>query len=234
MNTQTTAPEIDLNKLSEKDLRAELLKRQNAKADIKATLEDLKSESIPKYFEELKNWSDEGVRIKSHIFKEIKSMLEMKLEAYNERTDQKSHTFTTKEGTSIIIGYNENAGYTDDVYIGVAKVKSFINSLISDKKTAGLVNQINRLLRPDKKGNLDPKRVLELKQMANEYNDIGLIEGVEIIENAYNPKLSSWYIKASFKNNVGIEQSLPLSMSSIPFPEGFDLSFLLPASGTNF
>ncbi len=227
MNTEET-PKLDLKNLSEKELRAELLKRQNAKANIKATLEDLKTETIPLYFEQLKKWSDEGVLLKAHIFKEIKSMLQMKLEAYDEKTDQKSHTFTTKEGTSIIIGYNENAGYTDDVYLGVAKVKSFINSLISDKKTATLVNQINRLLRPDKKGNLDPKRVLELKQMANDYNDISLIEGVEIIENAYTPKLSSWYIKASFKNNVGIEQNLPLSMSSIPFPEEFDLSFLLP------
>lgn len=228
MNTETETKTVDLTTLSAQQLRDELAKRAKASQGKKDSLNELKDENIPVWFDRLKIWSEEGVEIKASIYEEIKTMLELTIEVYEGKTDQKSYTFTDTKGQSIVIGYNENAGYSDDVYYGVAKVKQFINSLIDDEKTAKLVNQINRLLRPDKKGNLDPKRILELRQMTQEYNNVDFIEGVEIIEKAYNPKLSSWYIKSSFKNNVGIEQNLPLSMSSIPFPEGFDLSFLLP------
>src|SRR5690606_16447183 len=94
--------------------------------------------------------------------------------------------------------------------------------------TAKLVNQINRLLKINKDGNLDPKRIMELRQMAHEYNDVNFIEGVQIIEDAYKPKRSSWYVKASYKNKNGIEVWLPLSIASADFPADFDLSFLLP------
>ena len=228
MNTETKT--MDLSTLTAQQLRDELDKRAKASQGKKDTLNELKDENIPIWFDRLKTWSEEGVKIKASIYEEIKAMLELTIEVYEGKTDQKSYTFTDSKGQSIVIGYNENAGYSDDVYYGVAKVKQFINSLIDDEKTAKLVNQISRLLRPDKKGNLDPKRILELRQMTQEYNDVDFIEGVEIIEKAYNPKLSSWYIKSSFKNNVGLEQNLPLSMSSIPFPEGFDLSFLLPGT----
>lgn len=217
---------IDLTKLSEKELKKELAKRNQERKTQRDAYRVLSDEIVPELFDRLKAWSDEGKLLKATIYNDLKALIELKYEAYEVKPDQQSHTFSDKDN-SVTIGYNVNAGYDDTMYLGVAKVKEFVNSQIKDETTARLVNQINRLLRPDSKGNLDPKRVLELKQMANEYNDINLTEGVEIIENAYQPKRSSWFIKASFKNSVGIEQHLPLSMASIDFPAEYDLSFLI-------
>ena len=219
---------MDLSKLSAQELKNELAKRANEKKEVKQAFKDLSNETVPVLFKSLKEWSDEGKNLKAYIYQELKSLIELKFEAYETKADQQSHTFTSENGESITIGYNVSAGYDDTVWMGVAKVKQFINSLITDQNTAKLVNQINKLLKPDAKGNLDPKRVLELKQMANEYNDLNFLEGVETIENAYKPKRSSWYIKASFTNKVGIDENLPLAISTIDFPDGFDLSFLLP------
>lgn len=44
------------------------------------------------------------------------------------------------------------------------------------------------MLKEDKNGNLNAKRVLELRQIAMEVNDDELNEAVEIIEKAYNPQ----------------------------------------------
>lgn len=219
---------VDLSQLSEQQIKDELAKRASKKEETKTAYKELMNETIPGLFNQLKEWSVVGESLKAHVYESLKKLIELKYEAYGVKPDQQSHTFTTETGESIVIGYNVNPGYDDTVYLGVAKVKQFINSLIKDEETRKLVNQINRLLRPDKKGNLDPKRVLELKQMANEYNNIDFIEGVDNIEKAYSPKRSTWYIKASFVNKVGIDQNLPLSMASIEFPVNFDLTFLLP------
>ena len=218
---------MDLSKLSAQELKNELAKRAKESQGQKQAFKELSNETVPLLFERLKKWSDEGRELKALIFANSKELIELKFEAFGIKSDQQSHTFSSDQGQSITIGYNINAGYDDTVWLGVAKVKEFINSQIKDDTTAKLVNQINRLLRPDSKGNLDPKRVLELKQMANEYNNLDFLEGVETIENAYKPKRSSWFIKASHKNQVGIDQNLPLAISTLDFPAGFDLSFLL-------
>lgn len=218
---------IDLTKLTAQQLKDELAKRAKEKASQKETYKNLCDDNVPLLFEKLKAWSDDGVKLKTQIYNDLKALIELKFEAYEVKPDQQSHTFSDKN-SSITIGYNINAGYDDTVYLGAAKVKEFINSQIKDESSAKLVNQIHRLLRQDKKGNFDPKRIMELEQMANEYNNLDLIEGVKIIKDAYQPKRSSWFIKAAYKNDVGIEQALPLSMASIEFPQGFDLSFLLP------
>jgi hypothetical protein len=218
---------IDISKLSEAELANALkAKRKQKETDVMA-YNDLVNETIPGLFLLLKEYSEKGTELKAKIYSSIKSLLELKYKIYGVKTEQQSHTFSTDNET-ITIGYNVNSGYDDTVYIGVAKVKEFINSQIEDEKTAKLVNQINRLLRPDKKGNFRPERILELKQMANEYHDFNFIEGVEIIEKSYKPTRSSWYIRATYKNGVGIEVNLPLSISTAPFPTDFDLSFLLP------
>lgn len=219
---------MDLSNLTAEQLQAELKRRQDEKKSKREDFKNLTNEVIPALFERLKKVSESLQEAKVSIFEDIKALTELKIEAYDARPNQQSHTFTTEDGERITIGYNVNVSYDDSVYVGVAKVKEFINSQIKDDLTAKLVNQINRLLRPDNKGNLDPKRVLELKKMANEFNNLDFIEGVEIIENAYQPRRSSWYIKASYRDKSGLDRNLPLSISSVEFNREVDLSILLP------
>lgn len=218
---------MDLSKLSESEIKAELARRAEAKKDKKKAYKELIPQVLPNVFAKLQEVSEMLSEVKKYTFEELKALIELKFEAYEVKSDQQSHTFTD-ENCSITIGYHMNAGYDDTVYMGVAKVREFIRSQVKDEQTAKLVNQINRLLKINKDGNLDPKRIMELRQMAHEYNDVNFIDGVQIIEDAYQPRRSSWFIKASYKNNHGIEVYLPLSISSADFPADFDLSFLLP------
>lgn len=218
---------IDLTQLSAQDLKNELAKRAKAQENKKEEYKNLIPEVLPEVFEKLKALSQSISEVKAQTYADLKALVQLKFDAYDTKSDQQSHTFSDKN-CSITIGYNVNAGYDDTVYMGIAKVREFIKAQVKDADTAKLVNQINRLLKINKDGNLDPKRIMELRQMANEYNDVNLIEGVQIIEDAYHPKRSSWFIKSSYKNAVGIEVNLPLSVASADFPKDFDLTYLLP------
>lgn len=218
---------MDLTKLSEQEIKAELARRAAAKEDKKKAYKELIPTVLPAVFAKLKEASEALAEVKKFTFEELKALIELKFEAYEVKSDQQSHTFSD-ENCSVTIGYNVNAGYDDTVFMGVAKVREFIKAQVKDEATAKLVNQINRLLKINKDGNLDPKRIMELRQMAHEYNDANLIEGVQIIEDAYQPKRSSWYVKASYKNKHGIDVYLPLSIASVDFADDFDVSFLLP------
>lgn len=218
---------IDLTKLSEQDLKNELAKRAKASATKKEEYKNLVPEVVPDVFKKLHELSDFISQVKAEVYADLKALVQLKFDAYETKSDQQSHTFSD-QNHSVTIGYNVNAGYDDTVYMGIAKVRAFIASQVKDEDTAKLVNQINRLLKINKDGNLDPKRIMELRQMANEFNDVNFIEGVQIIEDAYHPKRSSWYIKAAHKNKAGIEVNLPLSIASSDFPKDFDLTYLLP------
>lgn len=218
---------LDLTKLTDQQIKEELAKRAKAKVSKKEEYKNLIPEVLPDVFAKLKDLSDHISKVKAETYADLKALVQLKFDAYDVKSDQQSHTFSDKD-CSITIGYNVNAGYDDTVYMGVAKVREFIKSQVKDEATAKLVNQINRLLKINKDGNLDPKRIMELRQMANEYNDVNFIEGVQIIEDAYLPKRSNWYIRASYKNDVGIDINLPLAIASADFPKGFDLTYLLP------
>jgi|SRR5690554_557576 len=218
---------MDLSKLSDQQIKEELAKRAEKKQTKREEYRNLIPEVLPEVFAKLKTLSEQISKVKAETYNDLKALIGLKFDAYDVKSDQQSHTFSDKDCT-VTIGYNVNAGYDDTVYMGVAKVREFIKSQVKDEPTAKLVNQINRLLKINKDGNLDPKRIMELRQMANEYNDVNFIEGVQIIEDAYLPKRSSWYVKASFKNDVGIEVNLPLSIASADFPKDFDLTYLLP------
>lgn len=218
---------MDITKLSEEEIKAELARRAAAKQNKKKAYKELIPEVLPPIFEMLKEVSNTLSLVKKTAFEELKALIELKFEAYGVKSDQQSHTFTD-ENCSITIGYNIIPGYDDTFYMGVAKVKEFLKKQVRDDESAFFVDKLLRLLKMNKEGNLDPKRVLEIRQMADERNDADLLDGVQIIEEAYRPRRSSWYIKVSYKNGHGIDVYLPLSIASADFPAGFDLSFLLP------
>ena len=131
------------------------------------------------------------------------------------KEDQKSHTFTTSDGTRrIIIGRHQCDGWKDTVNDGVAIVKEACLSLIKDDTTRALVNQMMRLLSRDAAGNLKANKALQLRKLANELNDERLNEGITIIEEAYIPQLSKTYIYAEYKDEKsGAWKQIPLGMT---------------------
>ena len=138
----------------------------------------------------------------------------MKSDLYAVKNEQQSHTFTSADGVSIKIGYRVTDGYDDTIDAGVEKVRDFLKSLAKDPETGKLVDAIMRLLARDRKGNLKPSRVIELKQMAEQIGNPIFLDGIKIIEAAYKPVRSCKFVEVTYKNEQGKEISLPLSMSA--------------------
>lgn len=226
---------IDITQLTDeqkKALQNQLKADEKAKKDKKAqdlkALEELAEESVPKSFDLLKQASETLINAKAQIFRNFENYLKLKIETMGIRAkSQQSHTITHGKH-SIKLGYRITDGYTDDAGYGLEMVHRFLGSLAKDDNSQKLVNSLLRLLQRNSKGDLDSKKVLELKQIADrDFPDTDFSKGMDIIQNSYKPKMSKWFIEAWEIDGVGIERSLQLSMTSVELPQDIDLSFLL-------
>lgn len=152
---------------------------------------------------------------KKTVLDNFKSILDMKCEVLKvTKDDQRSHTFTNSEGNKrITLGVYVTDGYRDTVEDGITIVKEYLESLADDKKTRSLVSMVFRLLSRDAKGTLKASRVLQLRKMAEESGDDRFMEGVRIIEEAYQPAISKQFVRAEMKNENGMWISVPLGMT---------------------
>jgi hypothetical protein len=153
---------------------------------------------------------------KTAILETFRKAIEMKQELFEVKTDQRSHTFTNSAGdVRITIGQHVTDDYRDTVNEGIAKVEAYIKSLAKDENSGALVDAVMRLLSKDQKGNIKASRVLQLQRMANQSGDKTFIEGVQIIQEAYQPALSSWYVRCDIKKDGGAWESIPLGMTEV-------------------
>lgn len=153
---------------------------------------------------------------KQTVMDNFKTILEMKADLFKTKVkdDQRSHTFTNSEGDKrITLGVYVTDGYRDTVEDGIAIVKEYIEGLAKDEKTKALVSMVLRLLARDAKGTLKASRIVQLRKVAMETGDERFIEGVRIIEEAYQPEVSKQFIRAEIKNENGMWKPIPLGMT---------------------
>ena len=153
---------------------------------------------------------------KQTVMDNFKTILEMKADLFKTKVkdDQRSHTFTNSEGDKrITLGVYVTDGYSDTVEDGIAIVKEYIEGLAKDEKTKALVSMVLRLLARDAKGTLKASRIVQLRKVAMETGDDRFIEGVRIIEEAYQPEVSKQFIRAEIKNENGMWKPIPLGMT---------------------
>lgn len=231
MNTETQA-QVDLTKFSPKELKAALAKQEQEKSGNREAYKELVIETVPKVFDEIMYASNLMKDLKGRVFNYFKDVMKLKAVAYEIKENQATHTFTD-DRYSITIGYRQNEGWDDTVSAGVAKVNAFIQTLSVDENTAKLVETINSLLKKDAKGNLKANRVMELQKMTLKFNDAEFTDGVDIIVKSYKPVRSCWFIEASILVAEGKWENVPLSMSAVDFPEGFEFDFFNDSVPTN-
>ena len=174
-------------------------------------------EEIECAISELKQLScDIGVA-KQKVFENFKSIISMKADILKlPRDDQRSHTFTNSSGDKrIILGVYVTDGYLDTAEDGVSIVKEYIESLANNEETQYLVRIVLRLLSRDAKGTLKASRIVQLRKLAEETGNERFLEGVRIIEEAYQPAISRQYIKAEAKDENGVWRNIPLGMTEV-------------------
>lgn len=226
---------IDIQQLTAEQ-RAELarqlaeerrLSKEKRAADLQA-LEDLAKEALPQSMKLLREASQVLEAAKMKVYKDFEIYLKQKIETLGVKSDQRTHTITVGN-ESIKLGYRITDGYGENAAYGIAMIHKFLGTLGKDENSKKILSMTYRLLQRNGKGDLDSKKVLELRQIADkDYPDTDFQKGVELIQAEYKPKLSKWFIEATFTDNIGIERNIPLSITSVDLPNDMDLSFLLP------
>ena len=196
----------------EKAKKAAEEKAKNDREMYKQMVDDEVENSIPV----LLGISEQIKASKQTVMDNFKTIIGMKNDLFKTRVkdDQRSHTFTNSEGNKrITLGVYVTDGYRDTVEDGIAIVKEYIESLAKDEKTKALVSMVLRLLARDAKGTLKASRIVQLRRVAMETGDDRFIEGVRIIEEAYQPEVSKQFIRAEIKNENGMWKPIPLGMT---------------------
>ncbi|ROH98311.1 DUF3164 family protein [Chryseobacterium sp. G0240] len=238
MNTidiNTLSPEqrqAILNQLSPEELKAAAKAAESAKYESRIAYKETVKESIPTFINTLLNISGMLSNAKLEIFQGLSILLAMKSEVYDIKQGQQGHSFSDDQGNGVTFGFRVIDGWDDTVNAGIDKIKEFIDSMAKDENSAKLVTTINKLLKRDAKGQLKSSRVLELRQLAEEFNDDKFRDAVEIIQDAYKPVRSAFFIEAYTTNAQGKKEFIPLSITSVDFPEGTIIEELFPIEKT--
>ncbi|MCT4647596.1 MAG: DUF3164 family protein [Carboxylicivirga sp.] len=206
------------------EMQAKETARQNAIKEERKVYKETKDITVSETIAQLQNISSFLSEAKAGVFNNFAALIGMKKELYDYKDGQQSHSFTNALGQSIEIGFRTIDGWDDTVEAGIAKVNEYIDSLATNDETARLVRGLQRLLKKDKDGNLKSNRVIELENMADEFNHPLFVDGVKIIREAYKPVRSAYFIEASYKDETGKKQSVPLSITSVDFPVGTEVN----------
>ncbi len=188
--------------------------KEQAKRDREA-YKELVDETIEDVIPDLQATSDCIKTVKNGVLNRFRHVINMKSDVLKLKKDgQRSDTFTHSDGNKrITIGVYTTDGYRDTVEDGIAIVKEYIEGLASDEKTKALVKMVLRLLARDVKGTLKASRVVQLRKIAEETGSERFMEGVQIIEEAYQPAISKQFIRAEVKDGNGAWVSIPLGMT---------------------
>ena len=184
-------------------------KAEQAKKDAEARIEalrtsysDMSEAFINKTIKNLTPLSEKIKKKKAEVLEQFSALQRLKGELLDidGKDMPKSHTFTNKAGDKrVTIGVYETDNYDDTVEEGISIVKSYIESLAQDEKSAQLVKMVMSLLARSANGALKASRVVRLHKLADESGDARFIEGVRIIEAAYRPAVSRTYIRCEVR-----------------------------------
>ena len=209
--TMTAEERVEFEEYKAEKAKREASEKQRQNRD---TYKTLVNDTINEMFPALETISKELAKNKTAVYEAFQQAMLMKQELYEVKQDQRSNTFTNAEGTRrITLGQYTTDNYDDTVNEGIEKVKQYISSLAKDNESKMLVDGIMRLLAKDQQGNLKASRVMQLRKMAEDSKSELFIDGVRIIEAAYRPAVSKFYIKAERKNENGAWVSVPLGMT---------------------
>lgn len=196
----------------EQERKEKAAERAKMRGEYSRMVDEEVAEAIP----ELQELSAELGALKRTVYDNFRAVLEMKTDVMGlTRDGQFTHTFTHSDGTMrITLGNRTIDSYRDTVEEGIQMVKGYIVSLAKDDESSALVEAVMRLLSRDKRGQIKASRVLELRQLAEKSGNEEFIEGVRIIEEAYNPTRTKTFVKAEVKTEDGW-QTIPLNITEV-------------------
>ena len=227
---KATAAEITAGELEE-------FRRWQAMRERKSSMEvynELVDEAISDVLPQYRAASDILKSLKSKTLDTFASVISMKREVLGlaKEEGQWSHTFMNSEGTArIILGVNTTDGYRDTVNEGIDLVTRYIKSLATDEKSQQMAGMLLRLLAKDARGSLKAGQVIKLRRYAEESGSEDFMQGVELIEDSYQPSATKMYVRVQVRSDRSGEwTSVPLSVTDVKTDEDPGVTFGIPGA----
>lgn len=167
------------------EAKEELKKEEQLKKAERKKYKEIASEEVEALFVKMKTACTQMRDLKIEIYNSIQALIASKKEVFDVNGDQKTHTLSTLDGSKrIVVGYRDLIEWDGTEGAGVEKVMTYLSSLGKDEKSNILFKMVTTLLRPDRNGNLNPTKIIELAKMADEINEPEFTDGVNIIRQA--------------------------------------------------
>lgn len=194
-----------------------LAARKKKRAEELESYRTLVDEQLEYWVGRFRTLTDDMRNTKSEALDSFLTVIQMKRDLFGlPEEGQRSHMFTNRESTKrIVIGANAIDGYLDTVNEGIDMVREYITSLAKDDSTKALVDMVLRLLAKDSRGNLKASRVVQLRKIAEELGAEQFLEGVQLIEDSYQPSMSSTFIRVEEKDRYNNWIAVPLNITDL-------------------
>ncbi len=174
------------------------------------------NEMVNEHFPHLQAISAQLAERKKAVYDTFDQALDTKVELYEVKSDQRTHTFINAEqNRRIMLGHHQVDAWDDTAAEGETMIKDYMASLADSKKSAALIKTIMKFLAKDKAGNLRLSGVLQLRELAIELESDLLSNGVKVVYDAYRPAASKTFVRAEFKNEMGAWVNVPLGMTEV-------------------
>ncbi len=199
-----------------KALKEELKAAELAEKQQRKQYKEIASTEVENHVKRLKETVEMMKATKVEVYNSLNTLVKTKSEVFETDESQKTHTFTTVDGRlRIIMGCRDISHWDGTETSGVVKIKEYLKSLAKDAKSAELVGMVEGMLKPDKKGMLDPRRIMELSKIAEDGGNELFMDGINIIIQAYKVVGSKMYLEAHEKDEAGAWNNINLNFAEI-------------------
>lgn len=199
-------------------LAAEQRAAKKKKASDREALKSMIDETVASLAPKCADFGQQQVSMIDTVFKSFASVIALKKDVYGFDEKQSSHTFTARDGSgSITIGYNEIIGFDSTVDVGLQKIHEFISSLsVDDANREKLQKIVSTLTKKNKKGELNPTKVIALSELKAEMDSDLFTEGVEIVEQSQFKTRTTMYVRGYYRKPAedGREVTLTFSITA--------------------
>ena len=211
---------LDLSKLTAKDLKAELARREKAekvkaakeRTDYEADNEEFLNHTIGK-FQQLKS---ELKELKDYTIKEANKLYH-RMYAINDKESPEVNTFSRinkAQTIKITVDRQDKMKFTDEASVHINSIKDIFKAKFEDRNK-GMYKIMDGLLIKGSKGEYDPKLLAKARRQVRELGYEDLIVEFDKLDECQIVEGTSLYCRAYMKNDAGKWEDVSLNFSSL-------------------
>ncbi len=212
--------ELNIDALSEEQLKEALEKKRKAKKETEKQLKDQymidKNTFLRDHAEGFLAVNSELKKLKKTVIIEASKLYDRMYEvAGKEPKDTKS--FTLKDETDnikLIVEKQERFEFTEEAAVHISAIKEIFRDKFANRNKA-MYNLLDSLLIKGSKGEYDPKLLAKARRQVRELGDDNLIEEFDKLDECQKVVGTSSYCRLYVKNENGRWEDVSLNFSSL-------------------